>query len=296
VKWNGTLVFSDYAFTAKHPNMEYVEKHNTYRSDLMSKLLQLNDTRVRWLDGFGISKEMRLHAEWGEDHIAQSQHFHHFCKSTYIDSESNIQAMNVCSNITEMMANLLLSHALGPRETFNKKMKDPPTEDDSADPDLRYCHSCPRRLLPFHIDPYPDMICEYGPFHNRSDTDPLATVCAKSSSVDLEICPEACMEEPISWTFDSQSDRVYVRECPMEALGKIHEISDIDEDNVDNSIGIAKNSGLIPRWLQSNLADVSSECHESDIPFFWHVPESGVSRTQWLFSLMSQSLTCDNFS
>ena len=26
VKWNGTLVFSDYAFTAKHPNMEYVEK------------------------------------------------------------------------------------------------------------------------------------------------------------------------------------------------------------------------------------------------------------------------------
>ena len=96
--------------------MEYIEKYNAYILDLKDKLQLLNDRRIRWLDGMGISKEMRLYGEWGEDHIAQSQHFHHFCNEKYEDMESNIKTMNVCSNITEMVASLLLSHALRPKK------------------------------------------------------------------------------------------------------------------------------------------------------------------------------------
>ncbi|KAL3780332.1 LOW QUALITY PROTEIN: hypothetical protein HJC23_008262 [Cyclotella cryptica] len=280
--WNGTLVLSDYSFTAKHPNMEYIEKHNDYRAELKQKINVLNDNRVRWLDGMGIAKEMRLYGEWGADHIAQSQHFHHFCNETYIDENFNVQSMNVCSNITEMVAHLLLSHALPSKELISERTEDSALDESNIDTTLRYCHSCPRRLLPFHITPYPDMTCEMGPFHERTDIDPQATVCTKLSTFDLEFCPEACMKEKVSWKFDSQSDVVDVRECIVEVLqhnddDAIVRVDDIIEDPPTDG-------DPIPSWIRANLADVAGkQCRESDIPFYWLIPESGGTAIQELY-------------
>lgn len=262
--------------------MEYIEKHNDYRAELKRNINELNDNRVRWLDGMGIAKEMRLYGEWGADHIAQSQHFHHFCNETFVDANFHAQSMNVCSNITEMVAQLLLSHALPSKETLSENTKDSTSDESNIDTTLRYCHACPRRLLPFHITPYPDMTCEMGPFHERTDADPQASVCTKSSSFDLEVCPDTCMKEKVAWTFESQSDVVNVREC----TGEVSQNKDVDafdafHDRIEN---LPNGDGPIPSWIQSNLRDVTDKkCRESDIPFYWLIPESGGTAIQELY-------------
>lgn len=280
--WNGTLVFSDFSFTAKRPNMEFVEKHNAYRLDLKEKLDMLNDSRIRWLDGMGISKEMRLYGEWGENHIAQSQHFHHFCNDTFVDSDGTTNTMNVCSNITEMVAQLLLGHALGPKETL--QLKQSIAGGSNIDTSLRYCHSCPRRLLPFHITPNPDMTCEMGPFHERTDMEELAVVCSKSSDSESDACPDSCMKEDVSYQFDSQTDVVNVRECSILTGNAVKDETDIVVKPAAESVFDRDNSA-IPSWLHSNLADsmLGEECNEADKPFYWNIPESGGTTIQNLY-------------
>ena len=263
--------------------MEYIEKYNAYILDLKDKLQLLNDRRIRWLDGMGISKEMRLYGEWGEDHIAQSQHFHHFCNEKYEDMESNIKTMNVCSNITEMVASLLLSHALRPKNSKLKYGKGTsPVE--NGETSLRYCHACPKRLLPFHITPRPQMTCEVGNFHKRTDSEDKAAVCSKYSQSFLEMCPDYCMKENVSYQFNSQSDIVNVRECSMQTTSSVDEATDGKLELVGNDES-SLDPDAIPSWLRSNLADVNSadECNDSDTPFYWNIPESGGTAIQNLY-------------
>jgi hypothetical protein len=268
--------------------MEYVNKHNEYRSDLSEKLHLLNDTRIRWLDGMGVSKEMRLHGEWGEKHIAQSQHFHRFCNESYMDVNLSMKSMNVCSNITELLAHLLLGHAVGPKQPLSKSTHNFLPAESSFDLTLRYCHACPKRLLPFHITPRPKMTCEHGPFHERTDTDELAAVC-KPTLPDQDICPESCMQNEVSWQFESQSDVVNVRECPVhnsksmlnESMPNEPTIPELEKGALDN---VVNEEQQIPSWMRSNLADVSNiKCEESDTLFYWNIPETGGTTIQNLY-------------
>lgn len=287
--WNGTLVLSDFSFTAKRPNMEYGEKHEAYRSDLKEKLNTMKDKRVRWLDGMGIAKEMRLYSEWGENHMAQSQHFHHFCNETFVDLDREVKAMNVCSNITEMVAHLLLGHAIGPTELLLKEEQS--LDEHNIDTSLKYCHACPRRLLPFHITPRPDMICELGAFHERTDIEELAAVCSKSSGTEsFDTCPESCMREEVSYQFDSQSDVVNVRECEIQFTSALSDQTNeaVLDDADDTSV---KDKSAIPSWMNSNLADASQiECHDTDVPFYWNIPESGGTTIQNLYMCMGLTI------
>lgn len=285
--WDGTLILSDYSFTARRPNMEYIEKYNEYVSDLKGKLQLLNDRRIRWLDGMGISKEMRLHGEWGENHISQSQHFHHFCNETFEDNELNIKTMNVCSNITEMVAQLLLNHALETKNFVRKHEKDASSK-ENGETSLRYCHACPKRLLPFHITPRPEITCEMGPLHERTDSEEMSAVCSKNSESVLEMCPDHCMKEDVSYQFISQSDVVNVRECSMQTTSSVDEAADRKlklDSNIEGSPDPVKGEEAIPSWLQYNLADVNSsdECDDSDIPFYWNIPESAGVTIQNLY-------------
>ena len=227
----------------------------------------------------GIAKEMRLHGEWGERHMGQSQHFHRFCNETYIDVDSNIQTTNVCSNITEMVAQLLLGHAIGPKGSITSGGAVAAT-----DSTMRYCHSCPKRLLPFHITPRPEMTCELGPLHVRTDGEELVSICSKSTESETDFCPDSCMMEEISYQFESQSDVVDVRECEVQDANTAIIENAIDEpfetnENVENT------TDAIPSWLQYNLADVSAEnkCEKSNVPFYWNIPESGGTTIQNLY-------------
>jgi hypothetical protein len=129
----------------------------------------------------GVSKEMRLHGKWGERHIALSQHFHHFCDESFVDLNSSVKTMIVCSNITEMVAHLLLGHAIGPKQQSTKSMHDPLYAENSVDASLRYCNACPKHMLPLHITPCPKMT-----FHNRTYTEQLSSVCKPTKQ---DICP-----------------------------------------------------------------------------------------------------------
>jgi hypothetical protein len=70
-----------------------------------------------------------------------------------------------------------------------------------------YCHNCPEKLLPFHITPYPDMTCNVGALHPRTNHE------IRSSP---QVCPKECMDVRVSKVSGSQSDQIYERDCPIE--------------------------------------------------------------------------------
>ena len=160
---------------------------------------------------------MRMYSQKGEKNIARSQHFHHPCFRR--DETNTKEAMAVCSNITEMIGQLLLGHALGPKEEFMERVKQNPIKPDS---NLRWCHACPKCMIPFHITPYPEMTCVEGPIVAK----PVFDDCSgarfggggdkkEAKSKDSLTCPDSCLESPVTSEFGSETDTVYVRQCPV---------------------------------------------------------------------------------
>jgi len=80
---------------------------------------------------------------------------------------------NLWSNITETVAQLLISHALGPNDVFHESINLISTEcKHGVTP--KNCHNCPKGLLPFHITPHPQLACERGTLHpcTKDEMDP----------------------------------------------------------------------------------------------------------------------------
>jgi len=125
----------------------------------MQKLLK--DPRVCWIDGHGILKEMRMYNQDGEEYLSRLQHFHRYCAST--KRGINGEFMTVCSNVTEMMGQLLLGHALSPKADFTEQVKQTPIDSGA----LMWCHACPKCMLPFAIVPYPNLTCVTGPISTK---------------------------------------------------------------------------------------------------------------------------------
>eukprot|EP00804_Cyclotella_cryptica_P005934 CCRYP_000197-RA/>CCRYP_000197-RA protein AED:0.07 eAED:0.07 QI:0/-1/0/1/-1/1/1/0/699 len=205
--WKGTLFLTDGAFTATGAGRGNVDEHETYRTRIRELVVSLNDSRVRWINGVGVSREMRFYGEDGPDHITRSQHFQSHCDSFYRDENAEIQSMKICSNITELLGQLLLGHALGPKHEFIEQTKHS-TSYYHSNKEAMYCHACPLDLLPFHITPNPDMTCAAGPLHPRTRSE--------ISTAGPELCPEACMSVPVARTAQTQSGVVYERNCPLE--------------------------------------------------------------------------------
>jgi len=173
----------------------------------------LNDPRVRWLDSIGISKEQRMYAQNGEAHVSSSQHFHGFCREKDLSDPS--RTMNVCSNITEMVGQLLLGHALGPKDEFLEQIKQAPKPGKQR---ATWCHHCPKCMLPFHIQPYPEMECVEGPLTAKEESvDCSGTRESGGNTIfknPLE-CPDTCLATEAVSSFATESDTVYVRQCPI---------------------------------------------------------------------------------
>ena len=164
---------------------------------------------------------MRLYSEGGENKIAQSQHFHRFCN---IQNTKLLKAnpMKVCSNITDIVAQVLLGTAIGPKRKLLHKIRQQQQQQrqQKAVPDtsssLTYCYSCPKSLMPFRIIPYPQMTCVKGPLKKAS----TSTMGRKSSNKESSVvttttsCPANCLARNITMSFRSESDVVNVRYCP----------------------------------------------------------------------------------
>ena len=117
--------------------------------------------------------------------------------------------MVVCSNVTEIMGQLLLGHALGPKDEFKQQVEESnPDENDTSPNYLRWCHHCPKSFTPFRIVPYPILECVEGPLE--------AKVVVPIHGRKEEKCPDSCLAQTASRSFPSQSDTVYVRQCLVE--------------------------------------------------------------------------------
>jgi hypothetical protein len=200
-------------------HQDYIE----YRQKLKDLTNNMFDRRVQWLDGIGISRDMRMYSEDGPDYVTRSQHFHGSCDEAYI-SGGQQKRMRICSNITEMVAQLLINYALGPKQRFIEKVEHLGVKPDDAE--MVYCHACPKDLLPFHITPYPQMTCEVGVLHARTKTE--------ASTSGPETCPAGCLELEITKYVPTQSGYVHERLCPMDiflpASTRISEAVDIEAD------------------------------------------------------------------
>ena len=217
--WNGTLFLGDYQFSAREAGFATLQTYNTYKATLKHFLRKLNDSRIRWLDGIGISKDMRMYAEFGEHKIGQSQHFHRWCDMDHGE-------IRVCSNITETIGQLLLGHAIGQSKSsfiekaktmmLKKKKKKKMQNQKHVDHhhiDLEYCHSCPKEMLPFHITPNPKLTCAKGILQLRNESQFASS--AASNNNDNNKCPQTCLIQPPNGTLRTQSDVVEVRYCSV---------------------------------------------------------------------------------
>jgi hypothetical protein len=205
--WEGTLFLSDRTFSAREAGRGTIRDYEAYRQKLMDLTNGMFDRRVHWLDGMGVSREMRLYAEDGPDHVSRSQHFHGNCNIPYGEVNED-KRMMICSNITEVVAQLLLNHALGPKEYFAEQVNRLGIEPNHKS-EMTYCHACPEDLLPFHITPYPDMTCAKGSLHERTQNE------IKKRTVP-QTCPDDCLTLKVERLVPTQSGNVHERICPMD--------------------------------------------------------------------------------
>lgn len=218
--WRGTLFLNDNSFNARKGGLASMKDYESYLQEIHDLSRKLNDPRVRWIDGHGIAKEMRMHSEGQEDRVARSQHFHRTCG----DGDVKNGLMIVCSNVTEMVAQLLLGHALGPKQDFlmeqekskntsnRRKRKEKKIKVKEHQPRARWCHACPKCLVPSRIIPYPKMKCVDGPLL-ADDEGAYGNGCMRAPEADRPMCPKTCLETPVMMTFGTQSDTVSVRRC-----------------------------------------------------------------------------------
>ncbi len=139
--WRGTLIIADGQFSGAVVQHS-VEHFNVYQSDIRNMLATIDDSRVRWIDGVGVSKEMKMHTEKGSAHVAGSAHFHRRCTDRpEIFYEGN--PIKVCSNITDIVAQLLLGYTLGPKRSFWSQVSQSKSHGVGKMHLLETCTACP---------------------------------------------------------------------------------------------------------------------------------------------------------
>ena len=109
--------------------------------------------------------------------------------------------MSVCSNITEILGQVLLGTAIGPKAILQRLEK-------RKEHDLILCHACPASLVPFHIIPRPNLTCVRGPFQEMKLNEIIPYT--------QRDCPKQCLEQQPNSTFRSQSDVVQQRYCSSD--------------------------------------------------------------------------------
>ncbi|KAL7490037.1 hypothetical protein ACHAW6_015764 [Cyclotella cf. meneghiniana] len=232
--WRGTLFLTDGAFSARLAGRGYESDYEAYRARLNELTAITNDPRVRWLDGMGLSKEMRMYGEKGPEQTTISQHFHTAaCNLPYRDANGNIKSMRICSNVTENIAQLLIGHALGSKAALRAKANELPPNSIRAPTQVMQCHNCPADLLPFHITPYPEMSCSVGPLH---------ALASNEMAGEPQTCPEQCMQVEVKRKFGSQTDQIYERHCPYEFFPEGFQVGNQaikKTRHIDDNIGFA---------------------------------------------------------
>ncbi|CAM9152539.1 unnamed protein product [Ectocarpus fasciculatus] len=172
---------------------------------------QTQDPRVSFMSAFPMYQAKLFeneHSQQGIRHYGGSIHYHY----TKYDPDAHNGTTMVHSTMTEMLANIMLGRTVETKATLYAKAAASAdgTEQEIADvgKSFQVCSDCPRGLLPFHIKPIPEPVCE---------TVEALPGNAKMGEVwDGELCPGWCMDEaPVSQK-ETESGLVDVRECSIE--------------------------------------------------------------------------------
>jgi hypothetical protein len=138
--WRGTLIIVDGKFGGAVVQGT-AEQSDVYRSDIKNMLAAIDNSRVRWIDSLGVSKEMKMHTETGSEYVAGSVHFHQKCPNSMSCNGSN--PIKVCSNITEIVSQLLLGYTLGTKRQFWQQVAQSRAHGIGKMQMLETCTACP---------------------------------------------------------------------------------------------------------------------------------------------------------
>lgn len=201
--WDGTLLITDNSLSGSAAGLASSVEYASHLAEIKRMLSRLGDRRVRWIDGHGLSKEMRMHGGNGEDRMASTQRLHSFCHGNG-DGAGDVA---VCSNVTELVGQVLLGHAIGPKRDLlseERWMSRKKTQ-------LRWCHACPKcgSSMPYRLDISTKMTCHDGPLTAAEPED-----CATDARA-FTMCPEMCLKTPWTGEFAGPSNMVHVRRCPV---------------------------------------------------------------------------------
>lgn len=189
--WKGTLYVTEGQIVADTAFLT-ADQYHYYIRNMQSLPHFFNDTRVQFITLEDLVSPMRLHGE-RPGIIRGSTHYHRWCN----EKEGEIR---VCSNVTEALAQLLLSRAIAPNGRRHLQLN---TTGVKRERRVKVCTDCPENLIPMHVKPKPDLDCYIGG---------LTAVQAPGEPYFMQ-CPSECMEKEPTSKFQTQSGTVEVREC-----------------------------------------------------------------------------------
>lgn len=204
VSWNGTI-YPLYNFNPKV--MSLFTAFGFLESDALAKRLVSLDKRVQLLDGFTMATGMR-HTTQSSPLIVGSLHWHHYCNE--LDGE-----IRVCSNPTEMMAQLLLGKVLAPNGKYLSGREYDVAGNinqnniKTSRREIKVCYDCPKTLLPFHIKMTPNVTCY------TSTTGILPSKEKNFEVWDGNLCPKECLKTRPIGIEQTGSGPVDVRICRL---------------------------------------------------------------------------------
>jgi hypothetical protein len=192
--WKGTVYLTNGFIQADAPLLTWEQRKN-YGRNLRLFSNFLNDDRTIILD-LSWALDMKLYAE-RVGMIQAATHHHRFCDEGQ---------MQVCGNVTEALADLMLGRLVSP--LGNERRSLPASHALVRERKVTICTDCPSSLLPFHIKLNPNLSCN----------DRMVEKNSNNLSWGVRTCPTSCLETAPVGVQDTQSGPVDVRVCVLSEL------------------------------------------------------------------------------
>ncbi|CAM9152460.1 unnamed protein product [Ectocarpus fasciculatus] len=175
---------------------------------------QTRDSRVSFMSAFPMYQAKIFENEGskqGTRRYGGSIHYH-YISSAASDPEAHNGSIMVHSTMTEMLANVMLGRAVETKAALYAKAaaSTDVIEQDRVDvgKSFQVCSDCPRDLMPFHVKPIPELVCE--------TVESLLGEAEMGEVWDGELCPDWCMKQAPGSHLETKSGPVDVRECSIE--------------------------------------------------------------------------------
>ncbi|CBJ32276.1 expressed unknown protein [Ectocarpus siliculosus] len=175
---------------------------------------QARDSRVSFMSAFPMYQAKFFENEGskqGTRRYGGNIHYH-YISSAASNPEAHNGSIMVHSTMTEMLANVMIGRAVETKAALFAKAaaSTDVNKQERADvgKSFQVCSDCPRDLMPFHVKPIPDPICE--------TAESLRGDAQVGEVWNGELCPDWCMKQAPVSQLATQSGPVDVRECSLK--------------------------------------------------------------------------------